>query len=167
MVLNGKIPAGSDGISILPFGNGSERILENRDTGASIHGLQFNRHNTGHIIRAAQEGIVYALKYGFEIMNGIGLECNIVKAANTNMFQSKLFREIFVNTTGAALEIYETDGAEGAARGAGIGAGLYSSQEEAFDGLKRNKLIEPDTKLSTQYQEFYMKWVEKLKSESK
>lgn len=162
-----QVPVGSDGITILPFGNGAERILENRNTGASVHSLQFNRHGAGHIIRAAQEGIVFALNYGFEIMNGMGIECDIVKAANTNMFQSKLFREIFVNTTGAVLEIYETDGAEGAARGAGIGAGLYSSAEEAFDGLTRIKLIEPDTKLSSQYPEFYMKWVEKLKSESK
>ncbi|MEX1010855.1 MAG: FGGY family carbohydrate kinase [Balneolaceae bacterium] len=161
-VLASEAPIGSDGLVILPFGNGAERILENRDIGAQIHGLQFNRHSTAHMLRAAQEGVVFALNYGFLVMKDMGMKLDTVKAGHANMFLSPVFRDTFVHTTGTTLELYNTDGAQGAARGAGVGAGIYSNPSEAFSGLKRIDVIEPDENRVSRYEEAYQQWADKL-----
>lgn len=159
-----EVPVGSDGITILPFGNGAERILENADVGASIYGLNFNRHTNSHLLRAAQEGIVFSLHYGFQIMKGMGLDMNTVRAGHANMFLSPLFRETFVQVTGSVLELYNTDGSLGAARGAGIGAGIYSSEKKAFSGLTKLDVLEPDPKKQFAYEDAYGRWADKLNS---
>jgi len=160
----GQAPIGSDGLKILPFGNGSERIFENRDIGAQIHGINFNRHDKTHLLRAAQEGIVFSLYYGFQIMQKMGLTLDAVRAGHANMFLSPLFREAFVNTTGTRLELYNTDGSQGAARAAGVGAGIYSSHSEAFEGLNRIDLIEPVPEKRKLYLDAYQNWLNTLHS---
>lgn len=155
-------PIGSDGLLILPFGNGAERVLENKNIEGSIHGLNFNRHGQSHMFRAAQEGIVFALKYGFDVLQGMGLETNVIRAGKANMFLSPLFREAFVNTIGAKLELYDTDGATGAAIGAGVGAGIYPSFEEAFKGLKILASEEPSAAKQSQYTTAYSNWLNYL-----
>lgn len=155
----GTISIGSEGLKVLPFGNGAERILENRDLGAVVSGLDFNRHRKGHLFRAAQEGIVFALRYGFDIMSQMDVPAQIVRAGVANMFLSEVFREAFVNTTQTVLELYNTDGAQGAARAAGIGAGIYNNQEEAYTGLTIQKTLEPDQDLVEKYQEEYNQWL--------
>jgi xylulokinase len=156
--ISSQAPVGSDGLSILPFGNGTERVLEDKSINASIHGLNFNRHAPAHLLRAGQEGIVFALKYGFDVLREMGLENQVIRAGNANMFLSPVFREAFVNTIGARLELYDTDGAKGAAIGAGIGAGLYSSYEEAFNGLKIIRAEEPRPQLQEEYAQAYGHW---------
>lgn len=156
------VAVGSDGLQILPFGNGAERILENRTISASIHGLDFNHHSQAHLFRAAQEGIVFALKYGFEVLQEMGLSTSIIRAGHANMFLSGVFREAFVNTIGAPLELYNTDGATGAAIGAGIGAGIFESERDAFKGLKTIKVETPDNNKTEQYQSAYSKWKSQL-----
>lgn len=159
-----EVPVGSDGVTILPFGNGAERILENKDVGAQIQGLNFNRHKTAHILRAAQEGIVFSLYYGFQIMQDMGMSMKTVRAGHANMFLSPLFREAFANTTGTRLELYNTDGAQGAARGAGVGAGIYDQFSDSFHGLKRIDVVEPASEKRKQYLEAYHLWLTQLKS---
>jgi xylulokinase len=156
-------PIGSDGLTILPFGNGAERVLEDKNINGSVHGLNFNRHDQAHMFRAAQEGIVFALRYGFDVLNGIGISSKVIRAGNANMFLSPLFREAFVNTTGARLELYDTDGAKGAAVGAGVGAGLYGSFEEAFSGLNIIRAEEPRADLQELYEQSYTHWSMVLK----
>jgi xylulokinase len=156
--LGKQAPVGSAGLSILPFGNGAERILENKVIDASFHGLDFNQHSQSHLVRAAQEGIVFALKYGFEILQAMGLKTTVIRAGHANMFLSPLFREAFVNTIGAATELYDTDGAKGAALGAGVGAGIFGSFEEAFKGLHCIESEEPKSALQQQYGEAYQRW---------
>jgi xylulokinase len=158
------VPAGSEGLVILPFGNGAERMLQNRETGCSFHGLNFNIHSRKHIIRAAQEGIVFSFKYGIEVMNEIGVDVSIIRAGNANMFLSPVFREALASVTGAVIELYDTNGAVGAAKGAGIGAGIYKSPQEAFGSLKKLDEIEPDTSKSDRYLEAYEIWKNKLNS---
>ena len=153
-----EAPPGADGLVVLPFGNGSERVLEDQNINSSFHGLNFNRHGQSHLFRAAQEGIVFALNYGFNVLQGMGLNTQVIRAGNANMFLSPLFREAFVNTIGARLELYDTDGAKGAALGAGIGAGIYSSFEEAFAGLKILRVEEPNQKQSAVYADAYSQW---------
>jgi len=162
--LASEVPVGSDGLTILPFGNGSERILENRDLGAQIQGLNFNRHKTAHLLRAAQEGIVFSLNYGFQIMQDMGMAMETVRAGHANMFLSPLFREAFANTTGTRLELYNTDGAQGAARGAGVGAGIYDRFSDSFQGLKKIDVVEPTSEKRKQYLEAYQLWLTQLKS---
>jgi xylulokinase len=157
-----EVPIGSDGITILPFGNGAERILENKDIGGSIEGLNFNRHSQAHLFRAAQEGIVFSLGYGFDILKNMGLKTNVIRAGHANMFLSPLFREAFVNTIGAQLELYDTDGAKGAALGGGKGVGFYKTFPETFKGLKRILIEEPDKKKTEQYNAAYKTWLSKL-----
>jgi len=158
-------PVGSDGLAVLPFGNGAERILENRNINSSFHGLNFNRHNQSHVFRAAQEGIVFALRYGFDILQDMGLRSKVIRAGNANMFLSPLFREAFVNTIGVRLELYDTDGAKGAALGAGIGCGVYSSFEEAFSGLKMIRAEEPNATTIDQYALAYSSWLKYLEKQ--
>jgi len=153
-----EVPIGSEGVMVMPFGNGAERIFENKDLGASFHGMNFNTHTQAHLLRAAQEGIVFALRYGFDILQEMGLKTTVIRAGNANMFLSPLFREAFVNTIGAPVELYNTDGAKGAALGAGVGAGVYKSFEEAFRGLKVIRSESPSTGKAEQYQEAYGKW---------
>jgi xylulokinase len=151
-------PIGSEGLAVLPFGNGAERVLENRNVKASFHGLDFNHHGQPHLFRAAQEGIVFALRYGFDVLQSMGLDTKVIRAGHANMFLSPVFREAFVNTIGAPLELYNTDGATGAAIGAGVGSGIFPSFKEAFKGLTLIKEEVPEDSLSTQYQEAYKKW---------
>jgi xylulokinase len=160
--LASSVPVGSHGLTILPFGNGAERILGNRTLNASFLGLDFNHHSQAHIFRAAQEGIVFALKYGFDVLQEMGLNTSVIRAGRTNMFLSPVFREAFVNTIGAPLELYNTDGATGAAIGAGIGAGIFGSREAAFKGLKTLSIETPDRKLTGQYEAAYANWKSKL-----
>ena len=150
------VPVGSDGVSILPFGNGAERMLENRDTGCSIHGLNFNRHGQAHLMRAAQEGIVFSFCYGIEIMQQMGLRVDRIHAGRANMFLSPIFREALAGTSGATIELFDTDGSVGAARGAGIGAGIYSSPAEAFSTLERLSVVEPCRQEA--YRSAYEQW---------
>ena len=156
------IPPGSDGVSVLPFGNGAERMLENREENCSVHGLNFNIHRREHLFRAAQEGIVFSFKYGMDIMKQMGIDIRTIRAGNANMFLSPIFREALAGITGATIELYDTDGAVGAARGAGMGAGYYKSAEEAFASLKQIGLTEPDNSLSEAYNEAYLRWEAQL-----
>jgi len=156
------VPPGSEGLTILPFGNGAERVLKNKETGASISGLNFNTHHSGHLCRAAQEGIVFALKYGLDIMGNTGIQPSVIRAGMGNMFLSPVFRKTLSGVTGASIELYNTDGAAGAARGAGLGAGYYKSYEEAFVNLKKLETIEPEISGLDAYAEAYRQWLNHL-----
>lgn len=155
-------PVGADGLIFHPFGNGAERIFQNRTIGASFSKLELNRHGVGHMIRATQEGIVFALNQGFDVLKSLGGECNVVRVGYGNMFLSDVFAQAFANTTQAAVECYNTDGAEGAARAAAIGSGFYASPQEAFGGLVKLKVIEPQAGLMASYAEAYGRWVDAL-----
>lgn len=152
------IGIGSAGLLCYPYGNGAERSLENKDVLAQFSGINFNIHNKAHLLRAAQEGIVFSFRYGLDIMKSIGMEFGVIKAGDSNLFQSRVFKEAFVNTCNVELEIYNTDGSQGAARGAGIGARCYSSTNEAFKGLKIVEKLHPTSELVTKYNSVYEAW---------
>ena len=156
-----NVPIGSEGICILPFGNGAERLLGNRDTGCSIHGLNFNIHHRPQLVRAAQEGIVFAFQYGIEIMEQMGMKVDKIHAGQANMFQSKVFRDTLAGVSGATIELFDTDGSAGAAKGAGIGAGVYKSTQEAFSTLERLSVVAPEHQ--EEYRAAYERWKSYLK----
>jgi xylulokinase len=156
------IPIGSEGISCYPFGNGAERILENKSPGAHIKGLDFNRHNKYHLARAAQEGIVFSLIYGAEIMQEMGLDLRRIKAGYANMFLSKLFAKTFANCSNCLVELYNTDGAVGAARGAGFGVKYYTEIKDCFRGMELVSSVEPEKKNSERVRGIYQQWKEGL-----
>lgn len=153
---------GSAGLLFFPFGNGAERVLTNHNIGARFSNLDFNVHGRGEVARSVQEGIVFAMRYGLEIMENMGLTAGVFKAGNANMFLSPVFREIFSNVTGGMLEIFDTDGAQGAARAAGVGCGYYKSIKESFTGLKKILQVEPDKALREGYQIQYLNWKDHL-----
>ena len=157
-VLAAQAPIGSAGLSILPFGNGAERMLENKETGCSVQGINFNLHEKSHIVRAAQEGIVFSFKYGIDIMEQMGISIQKIHAGKANMFLSPLFREMLAGVTGAVIELYDTDGSVGAAKGAGIGAGIYKDNNEAFATLEKVEVIEPKLADREAYAGAYGRW---------
>lgn len=157
-----SVPVGSDGITIIPFGNGAERVLENKEIGCSIHGVNFNKHGKAHLMRAAQEGIVFSFCYGMEVMQQMGMDIHKIHAGKANMFLSELFRNTLAGVSGATIELYETDGSVGAAKGSGMGCGIYKDHDEAFATLKKLAVIEPDEKRRAEYLQAYSLWKETL-----
>jgi xylulokinase len=160
--LAAQAPIGAAGLSILPFGNGAERVLCNREVGASIHGINFNIHTQAHLLRAVQEGIVFSFAYGMEVMNAMGMDLKTIRAGKANMFLSPIFRDTLAGVTGATIELCDTDGSVGAARGAGMGAKIYADHREAFATLKKLQVIEPVAKDQPAYREAYERWKEKI-----
>ena len=158
-------PVGCNGISVLPFGNGAERVLENKEVGCSIHGINFNNHNVNNVLRAAQEGIVFSFKYGIEVMEQMGMTVKKIHAGRANMFLSPIFRNTLAGVTGADIELFDTDGSVGAAKGAGLGAGIYSSTAEAFASLERLAVIHPDDAQADAYADAYARWKSLLEKE--
>lgn len=149
----GSVPAGSNGLRVLPFGNGAERMLNNKLIGAHFHNLDLNHHTEPYMYRAVQEGIAFSFRYGLDLLKENSMVPKIIRACKANLFLSEVFTQSFVNITGVPVELYENDGSYGAAIGAGIGAGIFQSVEEAFVNRKPVKLIEPDgTNLEAHYQ---------------
>ena len=153
-----QAPVGSDGLIVLPFGNGAERVLENRTTGAEIVGIDLNRHSTAHILRAAQEGIAFSFRYGIDVMRELGLKPDVIRAGKANLFLSPLFRQTLSTLTNARIELFNTDGSLGAARGAALGAGFYKSREEAFRSLKCLDVVEPNVEDAEALEKSYQAW---------
>lgn len=160
--LAGTAPIGSDGLLMLPFGNGAERMLGNRNVGATVKNINFNIHNEAHLIRAAQEGVAFSMQYGMEIMREIGINPSVIRAGLANMFLSPIFRDTLTEISGATIELYDTDGSVGAANGAGIGSGTYGSFQEAFENLNKMMVIEPKGSKGDQYRESYESWKKAL-----
>ncbi len=158
--LAASVAPGSNGVSVLPFGNGSERMLNNKNIGAHITGLDFNRHELSNIYRAVQEGVVFAMQYGFKVLQQNGVQPTVIRAGKANMFLSDVFVDCFVNTLGVPLELYHTDGSKGAAIGAGYGAKVYATIEEAFVNSKPLTTIAPSA--NTNYREAYQNWEAQL-----
>jgi xylulokinase len=163
--LASSVPVGSEGLVVLPFGNGAERVLQNKELGCSIHGLNFNKHNERHILRASQEGIVFSFCYGIEIMKQMGLNIQHIHAGRANMFKSALFRDTLATVSGAMIDVYKTEGSEGAAKGAGMGAGIYQNHNEAFASLECLAHIEPLVSQRDEYLSAYHRWKSVLKNE--
>jgi xylulokinase len=154
-----EVAAGSDGVSILPFGNGAERILENGEIGCQIGGVDFNRHNRAHLLRAAQEGIAFSFRYGIDIMKDMGLALRVIRAGHSNMFLSPIFRQTLATVAEATIELYDTDGAQGAARGAALGAGIFVSPKEAFASLKKMEEVTPAARDRDAISGAYSRWL--------
>jgi xylulokinase len=156
------VSIGAKGLTVLPFGNGAERMLGNRDLGCTFANLNFNIHSNAYIMRAAQEGVVFAFNYGMEIMKTTGIHPTVIRAGHTNMFLSPVFRESLAGLTGAVIELYDTDGSQGAAKGAGVGCGYYTGFENAFSSLKKIRVIEPSLNDKERYEEAYQVWLAEL-----
>ena len=155
-------PIGADGVIVMPFGNGAERMLQNKEPGCSFSGISFFKHTQAHILRAVQEGIVFSFCYGMEIMHDMGMNISRIHAGNANMFLSPLFRDTLAGVSGAVIELFETDGSLGAARAAGMGAGIYADHNEAFASLRHLLTVEPDINKREAYRNAYQAWKEML-----
>jgi len=155
------VEPGTDGLIIVPFGNGAERILENRDTGVHIGNLQLNRHGQAHLVRAGLEGIAFSFVYGFEIMKEMGVKPDVIRVGNDNLFQSKIFAQTVTNLLDCPVEVVNTTGATGAARASAVATGVYSSLEEAMAGLQTVAIYRPG-QFETATMEHYRRWVDYL-----
>ncbi len=160
-------PVGSGGVVVLPFGNGAERVLENRYTKGVVSGVDFNIHSLAHVLRATQEGIAFSFRYGIDIMREMGLKPNIIRAGKANLFLSPLFRQTLSTLCGSQIELYNTDGALGAARGGALGAGLYKSRDEAFASLEKLEQITPIEADKEALEAAYQNWLAELNRQLK
>jgi len=160
--LASSAPVGSDGLHFFPFGNGAERLLKNAPFHANVAGIDFNRHDATHLVRAGMEGIAYGMHLGFAILNDMDVACQTIRAGHANLFLSATFRSIFANVTKTVVELYDTDGADGAARGAAVGAGFFSDPAEAFASLALIEQVEPQAHLMSQYQSRVDEWNDRL-----
>ncbi|MCQ2150201.1 MAG: carbohydrate kinase [Bacteroidales bacterium] len=155
-------PAGSDGLTVIPFGNGAERVLCNRIVGSGICGLDLVRHSTPHLLRATQEGIAFSFLYGIRIMKSLGLDLRVIRAGDANLFKSRLFCRTLSTLCGSSIELYNTDGSLGAARGAALGAGFYRSPEEAFANLDTVARVTPEISWKSPLEDAYGRWTDEL-----
>jgi xylulokinase len=157
-----EAPIGSEGLLMLPFGNGAERMLGNKTVGGMVKNINFNIHTSAHLVRSAQEGVAFSMQYGMKIMKEIGIHPAVIRAGLANMFLSPVFRDTLAEISGATIELYDTDGSMGAANGAGIGSGTFGSFQEAFSNLNKMMVVEPTHQYTDQYDEVYGKWCEVL-----
>ncbi len=157
-----SVPAGSEGVVILPFGNGAERMLGNQYTDVLVLGLDLNRHTRAHIIRAAQEGIAFAFRYGMDIMAQSAIDLNVIRAGEANLFLSPIFRQTLSTITGASIELYDTDGSLGAARGAALGVGEYANAQEVLASLNKTTSVEPINEWKEPLETAYKQWKTEL-----
>jgi xylulokinase len=155
-----RVAPGSDGLFVLPFGNGAERMLNNKTIHAHVHKIDLNKHTSAHIFRAAQEGIAFSFRYGLDIMRDNGLMPTVIRAGRANLFLSDVFAAAFVNTTNVPVELYNCDGSVGAAIGAGLGAHIYASEKEAFVNMQLLQLIEPSNVVV--HDDLYSEWKDLL-----
>ncbi|HMU03588.1 MAG TPA: FGGY family carbohydrate kinase, partial [Saprospiraceae bacterium] len=139
-----SVGVGSDGICILPFGNGAERIFDNKNLGSHIFNLDFNRHTRAHIYRASLEGVAFSFVYGVKFLKEMGLDVNVIRVATENMFQSKVFATTIATLLDANIEVVATNGAIGAARAAGVKAGIYPNIEAALNKIEIESTFFPD-----------------------
>ena len=160
-----NIAPGSDGLNLLPFGNGAERMLENKTIDAHMSHIDLNKHTEAHLFRAAQEGIAFAFRYGLDIMRSNGMQPAVIRAGKANMFLSNVFAKAFVNATNTRVELHDCDGSVGAAIGAGIGVGIYQNAQEAFSLKKALETIEPDQ--ASTYDQLYGEWLQVLNKQMK
>jgi xylulokinase len=156
--LAASAPVGSDGILCLPFGNGAERMLENKEIGAHLLNLQFNVHGQPHLLRSVQEGLACSFKYGIDIMKSMGIKPHLLRAGMANMFLSPVFCITLAQIADVTIELYNTDGAQGAARGAAYGGKYFTSRQEMFKGLEKVRVIEPGSPKSDEYKTLYRRW---------
>jgi xylulokinase len=158
-----EIPAGSEGMLVVPFGNGAERMLEDADVGAHVLNINYNTHSDAHLVRAVQEGVACSFRYGMDIMKTMKVKPTVMRAGHANMFLSPVFRQALANIANVTIELYNTDGAQGAARGAAVGAGLYSSIKDAFGGLAKTDVVEPEIAQRSLHEDLYETWLNVLK----
>ncbi|HDZ04322.1 hypothetical protein LCGC14_0206280 [marine sediment metagenome] len=130
--LANEVPIGSDGVTMIPFGNGAERMLKNKEVGTRIVNLNLNNHGKGHLCRAALEGIAFSFVYGMEIMKSDGIKVNVMRAGNDNLFRSEIFSNTVATLIGYDIEIYDTTGAIGAARAANLHKGDFDAFGKAI-----------------------------------
>lgn len=157
-----KVSIGSDGLTVLPFGNGAERMLGNKVIGSHMNNLDFNRHSFAHLTRATLEGIAFSFIYGMKVMKEMGLELEVIRAGNDNLFQSAIFGQTIAELSGAKIELIETTGAVAAARGAGVGTGIYASMTDAFSELKVTKIYEPNQGSNQEFAGAFDRWSHQL-----
>ena len=165
--LAASAPAGSEGLLVIPFGNGAERVLEGQNPGARMVGLDLVRHGKAHILRAVQEGIAYSFRYGIDIMREMGLDLSVIRAGKANMFLNPVFRSTLATLCDSRIELFDTDGSLGAARGAALGAGLYKTADEAFATLEKLDTIEPEPSWKAALEQGYAAWKAELKKSLK
>ena len=156
-----NINIGSNDLSVFPFGNGAERIFNNKNVGSSISNINYNIHSSSHLLRASLEGIAFSFIYGMEILINDNMKLSLIRAGNDNLFQSNVFSNTICNVLNKEIEIHDVSGAYGAARAVGCNLNDFKSFSENVTKHDYIKTYEP-SKNNKQYLEAYINWKKKL-----
>ncbi len=156
-----KISVGSDGISVIPFGNGAERMLNNKNIGTQICNINLNKHSHGHLYRSSLEGIAFSFMYGVEILKNDNAPISVLRAGNDNLFRSKIFANTVATLIGHEIEIYNTTGAFGAARASAILNGDIETFRKAITKNDHVMTFLP-LKNKSEYEGAYLRWKKDL-----
>ncbi|MCG9790896.1 xylulokinase [Flavobacterium algicola] len=159
--LASEIEVGSDGVAIIPFGNGAERMLNNEDVGTRLVNVNLNNHTKSHLCRAALEGIAFSFIYGMEIMEEDGITINVMRAGNDNLFRSAIFSTTIATVMNCVIEIYNTTGAIGAARAAGLHQGDFEKFGSYITDNDYVMTYKPE-KNTNAYRKAYQNWKKEL-----
>lgn len=156
-----EVNIGSDGVIIIPFGNGAERMLNNKTIGNHMLNVNFNIHGQGHLYRAGLEGIAFSFVYGMEILKNDNATINVIRAGNDNLFRSEIFSNTVATLIGHEIEIYNTTGAVGAARAVSL---LDGDFEKFGEHISSNDHVMTYVPLDNKkpYEKAYQNWKKEL-----
>jgi xylulokinase len=160
------VPVGCEGLINFPFGNGAERIFNNKIIGSHFINLNFNKHGKAHLYRSAIEGIAFSFAYGIELMKEDQSLINVIKAGNDNLFQSKVFVETLCSIIGNNIQIFNTNGAIGAARASTIEGNNFDYFKKSSTGNDLVSEYEPKNN-NEEYILAYEKWKKELNKKIK
>jgi xylulokinase len=152
-------PAGTEGLTFLPYLQGERTPHADPDARGSFTGLSL-RHDRGALVRAVLEGVAYGLRDSLELLRELGVEPTVGRVSGGGA-RSELWLRIVSSALGIPLE--RTAVEEGAAYGAallgGVATGVFADAHEAVSACVRVRdAVEPDAEWQRVYEEGYARF---------
>lgn len=159
------VPAGSEGASFLPHLSGERTPHLDPGARGAWTGLGLG-HGRGHLLRAALEGVAFALREGLEALEEAGVSAPELRLAGGGATREP-WRRLLANVLERPLRLLpETAAANASARGAallaGVASGIYASVEDTFTlAPELQRTVYPDVEAShygaayARYKEIY------------
>ncbi len=125
-----------------------------------LYGLDYSV-NAGHLVRSVYEGVGYRIREITELMEEINNPINELRLFGGGS-KSSVWAQIIADITAKPVVTLFTSeaGCLGAAILAGMGSGIYSSPEQAFEYLKIVRVFEPQKNAASRYDERFNEYRE-------
>ncbi len=151
-----KIPAGSDGITVLPYFMGERSPIWDPFAKGVIFGVTLF-HKRAHLYKALMEGAAYALRHNFEAGIEAGLKLNDECSIVGGVARSSVWDKIFADVTGFKMRQVSSlvEAPFGDAFLAGLGVGLIDDAEKIKEWVSHDEPIDPDPENQKIYEKHY------------